>query len=45
MLLIEPINAITPWEDYEYQGHIALYMALKKFIVCYKVAKASPDMI
>lgn len=28
--LIEPISAITPWEDYEYQGHIALYIALKK---------------
>lgn len=30
MLLIEPISAITSWEDYEYQGHIALYMSLKK---------------
>lgn len=30
MKLIEPISAITPWEDYEYQGHIALYIALKK---------------
>lgn len=30
MLLIEPISAITSWEDYEYQGHIALYMTLKK---------------
>lgn len=30
MILIEPINAITSWEDYEYQGHIALYIALKK---------------
>lgn len=30
MLLIEPISAITPWEDYEYQGYIALYIALKK---------------
>lgn len=29
MILIEPINAITSWEDYEYQGHIALYIALK----------------
>lgn len=29
MLLIEPISAITSWEDYEYQGHIALYIALK----------------
>ncbi len=30
MLLIEPISAITSWEDYEYQGHIALYMTQKK---------------
>lgn len=30
MLLIEPISAITSWEDYEYQGHIALYVVLKK---------------
>lgn len=30
MLLIEPISAITSWEDYEYQGHVALYIALKK---------------
>ncbi len=30
MLLIEPIIAITSWEDYEYQGHVALYIALKK---------------
>ena len=29
MILIEPINAITSWEDYEYQGHIALYIVLK----------------
>lgn len=29
MILIEPINAITSWENYEYQGHIALYIALK----------------
>lgn len=32
LLLIEPISAITPWEDYEYQGHIALYIALKKIL-------------
>lgn len=32
MLLIEPINAITSWEDYEYQGHVALYMTLKKIL-------------
>ncbi len=31
MLLIEPINAIISWEDYEYQGHVALYIA-KKYI-------------
>ena len=30
MLLIEPISAITSWEDYEYQGHLALYIALKR---------------
>ena len=29
MILIEPINAIISWESYEYQGHIALYIALK----------------
>lgn len=29
MILIEPINAITSWENYEYQGHIALYIALR----------------
>ena len=29
MILIEPFNAITSWENYEYQGHIALYIALK----------------
>lgn len=27
--LVEPFNAITSWEDYEYQGHIALYYTLK----------------
>lgn len=30
MLLIKPIDATTSWEDYEYQGHVALYMTLKK---------------
>ena len=29
MMLIEPVNAISSWESYEYQGHIALYIALK----------------
>lgn len=29
LLLIEPINAIASWEDYEYQGHVSLYIALK----------------
>lgn len=28
--LVEPFNAITSWEDYEYQGHVALYYTLKK---------------
>ena len=32
MLLIEPISAITSWEDYEYQGHVALYIALKSIL-------------
>jgi len=32
MLLIESISAITSWEDYEYQGHLALYIALKKIL-------------
>lgn len=32
MLLIEPINAITSWEGYEYQGHIALYVTLKSLL-------------
>ena len=38
MKLIEPISAITPWEDYEYQGHIALYIALKQLygVLCDK---------
>mgnify|MGYP000917833195 CR=1 FL=1 len=30
MVLLESISAITSWEDYEYQGHMALYIALKK---------------
>lgn len=30
--LIRPFNAITSWEDYEYQGHIALYFSLKKIL-------------
>lgn len=30
MLLVAPISAITPWEDYEYQGHVTLYIAMKK---------------
>ena len=29
MVLLESISAITSWEDYEYQGHMALYIALK----------------
>lgn len=30
MKLIKPISAITSWEDYDYQGHIAIYYTLKK---------------
>ncbi len=30
MLLVESISAITSWEDYEYQGHMALYVTLRK---------------
>lgn len=30
MFLIEPINAIRPWECYEYQGHVTLYITLKE---------------
>ncbi len=30
--LIRPFNAIISWEDYEYQGHIALYFSLKKIL-------------
>ena len=30
--LIKPFNAIPSWEDYEYQGHIALYFSLKKIL-------------
>ncbi len=33
MVLLESISAITSWEDYEYQGHMALYIALKE--ICY----------
>jgi len=29
-LLIRPHNAIPSWEGYEYQGHIALFVALQK---------------
>lgn len=30
MKLIDPISAIVPWYSYDYQGHIALYVSLKK---------------
>lgn len=30
MKIIEPISAIVSWENYEYQGHIALYIALER---------------
>lgn len=29
-MLISPFSAISSWEGYEYQGHIAIYVALKK---------------
>ena len=29
MKLIKPISALTSWEDYDYQGHIAIYYTLK----------------
>ena len=32
MRLIESINAITSWENYEYQGHVALYIAIKNIL-------------
>ena len=28
-MIIAPINAIASWEGYEYQGHVAIYTALK----------------
>ncbi len=28
--IISPISALIPWESYDYQGHIALYVTLKK---------------
>lgn len=30
MKIIQPISALIPWESYDYQGHIALYVTLKK---------------
>ena len=30
--IVQPFNAITSWEDYEYQGHVALYYALKNIL-------------
>lgn len=32
MLLIESISAITSWEDYEYQRHVALDIALTSIL-------------
>lgn len=29
MKIIEPFSAITSWEDYDYQGHIAIYYTIK----------------
>ncbi len=30
MKIIPPISALIPWASYDYQGHIALYVTLKK---------------
>lgn len=30
MKIIQPISALIPWESYDYQGHVALYVTLKK---------------
>lgn len=30
MKIIPPISALIPWESYDYQGHIALYVTLEK---------------
>lgn len=43
MLLIEPINAITSWEDYEYQGHIALCIALTNIYDLLQSGKSISD--
>ena len=43
MLLIEPISAITSWEDYEYQGHVALYIALKSILDLLQNGKSVSD--
>lgn len=43
MLLIEPISAITSWENYEYQGHISLYIALKKLFDLLKCSESISD--
>lgn len=29
-LLVSPFSAISSWEGYEYQGHIALFVVLQK---------------
>lgn len=29
MKIIAPISALIPWESYDYQGHIALYVSLE----------------
>lgn len=45
MLLIEPISAITSWEDYEYQGHVALYIALKVYWIYCRMVRVFQIMI
>lgn len=30
--IIQPFNAITLWEDYEYPGHVAFYYELKNIL-------------
>lgn len=42
MKIITPINAITSWEGYEYQGHVALNVALLKL---YELITNSSDFL
>lgn len=45
MKLIEPISAITSWEDYDYQGHVALYYSLKLMYEAIISSSTTSDMI